>query len=66
MCIQKQTLKKWVDDTEEHLSDKCFSDCEVLEPTNRPLIAGYIAPAAGELKQDLVQNLHSFDRNVKI
>jgi len=55
-CIQKQTLKKWMDDTEEHLSDECFSDCEVAEPTKRPLTAGYIvAPAAGELKQDLLQ-----------
>lgn len=54
-CIQKQMLKKWMDDTEEHLSDECYSDCEVVEPTKRPLTAGYIAPAAGELKQDLLQ-----------
>ena len=54
-CIPKQTLKKWMDDTEEHLSDECFSDCEVVEPTKRPLTSGYLAPAAGELKQDLLQ-----------
>ena len=50
---QGQTMKKWMDDTEEHLSDDCFSD---WEPTKRSRIAAYVvAPAAGELKQDLLQ-----------
>jgi hypothetical protein len=56
-------MDRWIHDTEEHLSDDCFSDhemesvtiCPALEKNQRRGGIRIIAPDAGEIRKDLLE-----------